>query len=135
MHKKMQPLNIQTKICLKFRETKQIQLTKINKSREKLSNKIKTFDLTLQVKIFLYTTYVSVCALSHFSHVQLWDLVDCSPPDSSAHGIFQARTLEWVAIFYARGSSQLRDQTCISCTSCIGRQFLYHGAIWEALHH
>ena len=29
-------------------------------------------------------------------------------------------------------SSQPRDQTCISCYSCIGRRILYHGAIWEA---
>ena len=26
------------------------------------------------------------------------DPMDCSPPVSSAHGIFQARVLEWVAI-------------------------------------
>ena len=35
----------------------------------------------------------------------LCDLMDCSPPDSSAHGILQARTLEWVAVPSARGSS------------------------------
>ena len=28
----------------------------------------------------------------------LYDLMDCSPPGSSAHGILQARILEWVAI-------------------------------------
>ena len=28
----------------------------------------------------------------------LCDIIDCSPPDSSVRGIFQARTLEWVAI-------------------------------------
>ena len=28
----------------------------------------------------------------------LCDPVDCSPPGSSVHGIFQARVLEWVAI-------------------------------------
>ena len=27
--------------------------------------------------------------------------VDCNPPDSSVHGIFQARILEWVAISYS----------------------------------
>ena len=37
------------------------------------------------------------------------------------HGIFQARTLEWVAISYSRGSSQPRDQTGISCSE--GRSF------------
>jgi len=28
--------------------------------------------------------------------------MDCSPPGSSAHGIFQARILKWVAISYSR---------------------------------
>ena len=31
--------------------------------------------------------------------------MDCNPPGSSAHGIFQARILEWVAIPFSRGSS------------------------------
>ena len=30
----------------------------------------------------------------------LCDPMDCSPPDSSVHVIFQARILEWVAISY-----------------------------------
>ena len=29
--------------------------------------------------------------------------MDCSLQDSSIHGIFQARMLEWVAIFFPRG--------------------------------
>ena len=45
----------------------------------------------------------------------LCDLLDCSPPGSSVHGISQARILEWVAISFSRGSSWPRDQTCISC--------------------
>ena len=32
------------------------------------------------------------------------DPMDCSLPDSSFHGILQARTLEWVAISFSRGS-------------------------------
>ena len=51
---------------------------------------------------------------------------DCSPPGSSVHGIFQARILEWVAIFYSRGSSWPRDQTRVSGISCIGRRVPYH---------
>ena len=39
----------------------------------------------------------------------LGDPMDCSPPDSSIHGIFQARILEWVAISFSKGSSQIRD--------------------------
>ena len=31
----------------------------------------------------------------------LHDPMDCSPPDSSVHGILQARVLEWVAIFFS----------------------------------
>ena len=33
------------------------------------------------------------------------DPMDCSPPGSSVHEIFQARILEWVAISFSRGSS------------------------------
>ena len=44
----------------------------------------------------------------------LCDPMDCSPPGSSIHGIFQARILEWVAILFSRGSSQPRDQAQIS---------------------
>ena len=40
---------------------------------------------------------------------------------SSAHGFFQARIQEWVAISCCRGSSWPRDQTHISCTA--GRFF------------
>ena len=58
--------------------------------------------------------------------------MDCSLPGSSAHGILQARILEWVAIFSSRGSSQPRDWICDSCVFCIGRQILYHWATWEA---
>ena len=55
-----------------------------------------------------------------------WDPMDCSLPGSSVYGISQARILEWVAISYSRGSSQPRDQTCISCVSCIVcRRILY----------
>ena len=41
-------------------------------------------------------------------------LMDCSPLGSSIHEILQARILEWIAIPFSRGSSQLRDQTQVS---------------------
>ena len=41
--------------------------------------------------------------------------MDYSLPGCSVHGISQARILEWVAISFCRGSSQLRDQNCMSC--------------------
>ena len=37
--------------------------------------------------------------------------MDYSLPDSTIHGIFQARVLEWFAISFSRGSSLLRDWT------------------------
>ena len=39
----------------------------------------------------------------------LWDPMDCSPPGSFVHGILQARILDRVAIFPAKGSSRPRD--------------------------
>ena len=43
----------------------------------------------------------------------LCDPMDCSQPGSSVCGIFQARTLEWVATAYSRGSSGLRIQSML----------------------
>ena len=80
----------------------------------------------------------------------LCDPIDGSPPGYSIPGILQARTLEWVVIFFSvhgilqarilewvaipfpSGSSRPRDWTHISWISCIGRRILYHCATWEA---
>ena len=51
----------------------------------------------------------------------LCNLMDCSLPGSSVHGIFQARILEWVAISFSRRSSQPRDWTRVS--RIVGRRF------------
>ena len=59
----------------------------------------------------------------------LCDLIDCSPPGFSVHGISQASILESVAIFFSRGSSWPRSQNHISCA---GNQILYHWATREA---
>ena len=71
---------------------------------------------------------VLACMLSDFSHVQLfatlWTVAH--QPPLSVHGIVQARILEWVAVPSSRGSSRPRDQTRVSCNSCIGRQVLFH---------
>ena len=45
----------------------------------------------------------------------------CNPVDYTAHGILQARILEWVAFPFSRGSSQPRDRTQVSCIA--GRFF------------
>ena len=61
----------------------------------------------------------------------LCDPIDGSLSGSSVHGILQARTLEWVAIPFSRGSSRPRDQTWVSCI--VGRCF----TVWATreVHH
>ena len=49
------------------------------------------------------------------------DPMDCNPPDSSVHGIFQIRILELVVIPFSRGSSHPRDWTWVS--QIMGRFF------------
>ena len=51
----------------------------------------------------------------------LCDPMDCSLLGSSVHGVFQARILDWVAISFARESSQCRKQIWVSCIA--GRVF------------
>ena len=59
----------------------------------------------------------------------LCDPMDYSPPGSSVHGILQAKTLEWVAIAFSRGSSQPRYWTQVPW---IAGQFFTIWAIREA---
>ena len=68
-------------------------------------------------------------ACMHANLLQLC-LILCSPTDYSSpgsfvHGILQARVLEWVAMPFSRGSSQLRDRTCVSYISCTGGRVSY----------
>ena len=49
--------------------------------------------------------FVHVCVLHFQSCWTLCDPMDCGPPDSSVHGIFQARILEWVAMPSSKVSS------------------------------
>ena len=78
-----------------------------------------------------YPPWKKVKVLATQSCLTLGDPMDCSPPDSSAHEILQARILEWVVIPFSKGSSQLRDGTR---TSCIVSRFFTVWATREALH-
>ena len=77
--------------------------------------------------------YVCVHVLSHFSYVWLWDRMDCSPSDSSVHGILQARILEWVAMPSSRGSSWPRDRTVLLMSLALAGGFFTTRALWEAM--
>ena len=57
--------------------------------------------------------------------------MDYISPDSSVHGIFQARILEWVAISHSRASSQPRDQTCIPLHFLHWQADSLHCTTWE----
>ena len=69
---------------------------------------MKTLEEVLKELSVLVTSVVSDSLRPH-------GIMDCSPPDSSVHGILQESTLEWVAIPFSRGSSQPRDQIQVSC--------------------
>ena len=79
----------------------------------------------LTPKCLLCVPYIPGCAKSLQLCLTLYDPMNCSLPDSSIHGILQARILEWVALSPSRGSSPPRDQTRVSY-HCISRWVLYH---------
>ena len=63
------------------------------------------------------------------SCLTLCDLMDCSLPGSSVHGILQARILQWLATPFSKGSSLLKGifLTQGSNPGLLGcRQILYH---------
>ena len=62
-----------------------------------------------------------MCVFVAQSYLTFCDLMDCSPPGFSVHGISQERILEWVVIPFFRGSSWSRDRTWVSCIA--GRFF------------
>ena len=67
---------------------------------------------------------VSVCSVARSCPI-LCDPIDCSPPDSSVHGILQARILEWVAI-PPPGDLPNPDIEPVSPASPHCRWILYH---------
>ena len=64
----------------------------------------KTLSLTYSVIKYSMPFYLPIYVL-----IRLCDTSDCSPPGSSAHGLFQARILKWVAISFSRGIFQTQE--------------------------
>ena len=54
---------------------------------------------------FISLPYAAAATKSLQSCPTLCDPMDSSPPGSPVPGILQARTLEWVAMSFSRGSS------------------------------
>ena len=82
--------------------------------------------LTCKIGIIVYLTYLVIIVAKYLEPLSscpevaqscptLCDPMDCSPPGSSLHGILQAIVLEWVVIYFSRGSSKPRDQTQVFC--------------------
>ena len=59
--------------------------------------------------MFYFFLFILVSLQVAQSCPTLCDPMDCGLPDSSIHGIFQARVLEWVAISFSRRSSQSKS--------------------------
>ena len=71
-------------------------------------------------RLWMVVESTSVCTQPVQSCLTLYNFID------SVHGILQARILEWVAMTSSRVSSRRRDQTWVSCVSCItGGFFTY----------
>ena len=63
-------------------------------------------------------------SVSYRSCPTLWDLMDCSLPGSSVHGILQARILEWVgchSLLQGIMPTQALNPDLLHC-----QQILYH---------
>ena len=107
----------------------------VTKSQTRLSHWTKFINievhLSFWIRVFIFFGHMPrngiaalLCGVSMLSCVWfVCNPMNCSPPDFSVHGISQARILECVSISSFRGSSWLRDQTCISYVSCIAGGF------------
>ena len=56
---------------------------------------------TSRIRFCAYFKGLIIYIVSHSVMSSSFNPVDCSPPGSSAHGILQARILEWVAIQFS----------------------------------
>ena len=72
----------------------------------------------------------SVAAVfSHSAVSHSCNPMDCSPPGSSVHGMFQARNTRMGCHFLLQGTCPTQGSNHVSCT---GRRFLHHGDTREA---
>ena len=76
----------------------------------------------------MFKCYVKLLQLC----LTLCDAMNYSSPDSSVHGILQARILEWVAMPSSRRSFRPRDRTRVSYISCVGKRVFTTSTTWEA---
>ena len=75
-----------------------------------------------------------MCVLVASSCPTVCNPIDCSPPGPSIHGILQARTLGWVAIFFSKRNYRKKESevaqlcpTLCDPTDCSLPGFSIHG--------
>ena len=66
------------------------------------------------------------------SRLTLCDPMDCSPPDSSVHGILQARTREWVAMPSSRAFLDPGIELASLVSPALASGFFTTSTTWEA---
>ena len=98
-----------------------------------LESLIRSDSMSIQLGSQLLSPVLNGLRACILSHVRLFTtLWTVAHQASLSMGPSLARTLEWVAISFFKGSSSPGDQTCVSCVFCIGKWVLYHCATWEA---
>ena len=113
------------RICF-FISSQTVSYINVNFIKNYVSMVKKIFEWNRKVQWYLLIKWIVFVLLwwwkvKSLSCLTLCDPMDCSLPGSSVHGIFQAGVLQWVAISFSRGSSQLRDPTLVSHIA--GRRF------------
>ena len=64
----------------------------------------------ISVSMFMHAELLQLC-------LTLCGIIDCSPLDSSVHGVLQARILEWFATPFLQRIVQRKDQTHVCYVS------------------
>ena len=109
------------KRCLLLRRKAMTNLDSILKSRDiTLPTKV----CLVKAKVFPVVMYgceswtikkAAAATKSLQSCLTLSDPMDCSPPGSSVHGIFQARVVEWVATAFSKRKLSTKELMLLNC--------------------
>ena len=77
----------------------------MNTLTQKFSSRNRAWFYFIFIYLFIFSSTSLLLPTHHpppsCTHTQSCNPMDCSPPGSSVHGLFQARILEWVAISFS----------------------------------
>ena len=73
--------------------------------------------------IDMLKSFMAVCEHAQLC-LTLCNLMDCRPPASSVHGVFQVRILEWVAVSFSRDlPNPETEPASVESPALVGRFF------------